>query len=119
MYKLLTDCFSANVTLENVHPISSLSFSEFAVVWQENYTNRIRVSKIIWDGKDTRTTDDYAPPAAEDKGVPGTRIDALSPNSVIQIFYQREGDDITSISRNLSSSAGDGWEAISLPVEDT
>ena len=48
---------------------------------------------MAWDGANTRTTDDYSPPA-EHKGVPGTRIDALSPNSVIQIFYQREGDDI-------------------------
>ena len=112
-----TDPIPANATVDNVHPISSLSFSDLAVVWQENGTNRIKVSRMTWDGENTKTTDDYSPPA-QHKGVPGTRIDALSPNSVIQIFYQREGDDITSISRNLSSSLDVDWEVIPLPVDN-
>lgn len=71
---------------------------------------------MVWQGENTRTTaDEYSPPA-QYEGVPGTRITAMSSGYVVIVFYQRNGDDITLLSRNLSSNLDSNWEPTTLPV---
>jgi hypothetical protein len=96
-----------------VHPASSLSLIDAVTVWQEETTGRIRVSSMIWQGESTKPTDEYSPDTAYN-GVPGTRIKAMALNQLVYIFYQRDGEDVTRLSRNLRMDTA--WTPSVLPL---
>lgn len=91
-----------------------MSFIQPAVAWQERLTGRIKVSSMVWEGETTRSINDYSPDVAY-KGLLGTRIDAMAVGrEVVYVFYQRLGEDVAWISRNLE--ADDAWTPSVLPV---
>ncbi|KAM0723574.1 hypothetical protein Q7P37_000561 [Cladosporium fusiforme] len=98
-----TEWSKSNVQIDNVHPASSLGFSGNGVVWQERTSNQLKVAPMTWDAGSTSIGDAYLLPDAY-AGTWGTQINAmLSDNKLVRIFYQRNGDDITRLTGNLSS----------------
>lgn len=84
-------------------------------VWQEASTNLIKVKRIDWQGKDTRTTDDFSP-LERYAGVAGTQINVITFGSLVHIFYQRSGDDLTRLFRDSSVGLNSTWESMEMPV---
>jgi hypothetical protein len=68
---------------------------------------------MIWQGESTKPTDEHSPDTAY-KGVPGTRIKAMALDQLVYIFYQRDGEDVTRLSRNLRTDTA--WTPIVLPM---
>jgi hypothetical protein len=81
-------------------------------VWQQASSRQLKISPMLWQGENTTTTDELILPA-EYEGTLGTRVNAISSGKLFHIFYQQNGNDITRITRNLSSS---NWDPFSLPV---
>lgn len=69
---------------------------------------------MIWEGEGTKPGTDHSPDIAY-KGLLGTRIDAMVVGKqLVYVFYQRDGEDIARIARNLELD--NAWSPSMLPV---
>ena len=129
LYELpLSNSFAASVAIPNVHPSTSMGYTNYLTYqfWDET----IRGVNVSWAAENTsffpaaldsgqnHDLDEWQIPTA---GVPGTHMSITALSDVsggvhLAVFFQTEGDDFKMWSRDNSAGF---WTSADVPVDGT
>lgn len=111
-----TDLFSASIAIDNVHPATSLGYTNYFYA-QDADSLLFKGYNISWAAENSSIVGEPFE-VQGDPGLPGTHLSVSAlPNtsggSDIVVFYQKEGDDVTVHQRDLVAGP---WTAAQIPL---
>ena len=105
----------ASPTIPGVVP-GSIAYSEYLFV-QRSEDYRIHGYNIFWDAENTPLVANSRCTVSERRGLPGTRIAALTPDpgsgKNISVFYQQDGNDIHDLTCAVEREK---WSSVDIPI---